>query len=184
MSSTSQPEHRHRHRPPHMKRQRVDFRKRRIQHRHRTRLERHHEGQLGFVVPGKLHDRVDVDAMSRQCCRQRSNDTRTVGNREAHVMRGGEIDAHLNLAFELRRRMHLGAQSRARNRHQVRDHSDRGRITAGAESGICGFPTELAVHTDEILAALRPCERRRKGHERGTHRRKQPPVGPGRPLGP
>ena len=139
------PRHRHRHRAPHVKRQRVDLGERRIQHRHRARLERHHERQLGFVVAGKLQNRVDVDAVGRQKRSQRSNDTRTVGHREAHVVRGRKIDAHLDLPFELLRQVHFGAESRARNRHQIGDDRDGRRIAAGAKARIRRFAAELAV---------------------------------------
>ena len=80
--------------------------------------------------------------------------------------------------------MHLGAEAGARNRHQVRDHGNGGRIAAGAETRIGRFAAEFTADRHKVLAALRARERRRQRHERRTHRRKELPVGAGRPLRP
>ena len=102
-----------------MKRQRVDFGECGIQYGHRAGLQRHHERQLGFVMSWKLQDRVDIDAVSGQDRSQRSNDTRTVGYREADIVRGGKVGPDLHFSLNLLHKMHFRTNAGAHDRHQV-----------------------------------------------------------------
>ena len=61
--------------------------------------------------------------------------------------------------------MHLGAEAGARDRHQVRDDGDGGRIAAGAEARKGRLRRRIRLDAHEVLAALRT---RASGDDSGT----------------
>jgi len=58
-----------------------------------ARLEGHGKGQSGMRVPRLLQERVDADVIFRENSSHFGDDTRTVADDEAEIMRDGEFTA-------------------------------------------------------------------------------------------
>ena len=121
--------------------------------------------------------------MVREDLGEAGDDARPVVDHEPHVVRRLEGADHRRR--RLRRRQPAVRRPRvpARDRHQVGDDGDRGRLPARAEPRERGLPPELPVDDHDVAAAPDPPQRRRRRHQGRPHRRVQAPR-VGQQLGP